>query len=274
MHLTVGTFNLWRSGEPWRYAAERNLVRGAVPGSAAVTMRPETGVWRRRLPLIAATLRQPALDLVGLQEVLAEDGDGAPAVEALAEQLDLNHAGAGQLAVLTPHPIRSSAAVPLAAAEAREEADGGYGSGCLLHAVVATPGGDTDFVVTHWSPRSSAARTGAAAALTDYVADLPNRRLIVVGDLNTVAPETPELIILGQGVRPLVDAWAEIHPDQPGYTMPSHDPVVRLDYVFVSPDLTPVSVRRIGDLPDPDGFYPSDHLGVVATVVAEPVRPV
>ena len=264
--LTVGTFNVWRFGEPWRYAAERNLVRGAVPGSAAVTMRPAEGVWARRLPLITAILRHADLDIIGLQEVLDEVG-GKPAGEELAERLGLNHAGQLDcpLAVLTPHEIRSWTTVPLSSPHARKEADQGYGTASAVHAVVATPGGDTNVVVTHWSPRSPSARTEAASALADYLATLPQARLVVVGDLNTVAKETPELAILGPR---LVDAWAAVHPERRGHTMPSHAPAVRLDYVFLSRDLTPTAVRLIGDEPDHDGFYPSDHLGVCATATA------
>jgi endonuclease/exonuclease/phosphatase family metal-dependent hydrolase len=267
VRLSVGTFNVWRIGEPWRYAAERDIVRGAVPGSAAVRMRPEAGVWSRRLPLIADTLEQAGFDIVGVQEVLDEGSGGVPAGETVAERLGLNHAGRAdcQLAILTPHEIRSWVVVPLSVGVARQEAERGYGSASILHAVVATPGGDTNFVVVHWSPRSAAARTGAADALVDYIAGLPERRLVVVGDLNTVALETPELTVLSQGPRPLIDAWAAIHADDPGHTMPSHDPVVRLDYVFLSHDLVPTEVRLLGDTPDHDGFYPSDHLGVIAT---------
>ncbi|MBM7791140.1 endonuclease/exonuclease/phosphatase family protein [Tenggerimyces flavus] len=264
--LTVGTFNVWRSGEPWRYALDRGIVRGAIPGSAAVTMRPERGVWSRRLPLIADALRKAEFDIVGLQEVLDEDG-GEPAGDALASRLGMSHAGEpdSQLAVLTPHRIRSWTTVSLSSTEAREEAKRGYGAARILHAVVATPGGDTNVVVAHWSPRSAAARIGAARALVDYLAGLPLERLVVVGDLNTVDRGTPELAILSQGARPLVDAWAAIHPDRPGPTMPSHDSVVRLDYVFLSRDLAPVEARLFGGAPDCDGFYPSDHLGVRAT---------
>ncbi|WP_161606080.1 endonuclease/exonuclease/phosphatase family protein [Microlunatus speluncae] len=268
MHLSVGTFNVWRIGEPWRYAADRNIVRGAVAGSAAVTMRPEGGVWRRRLPLIADVLGRAELDLVGLQEVADEGTGGGSAGEALSARLGMNCADQpdGRLAVLSPHKIRSSVAVALPTGEASKEAESGYGSASILHAVVATPGGDTNFVVAHWSPRSASARTGAARALVDYVARLAETRLVVVGDLNTVGPEAPELEVLRQGARPLIDAWPTIHPQLPGYTMPSHDPVVRLDYVFLSRDLVPVEVRLLGGTPDRDGFYASDHLGVQATV--------
>jgi endonuclease/exonuclease/phosphatase family metal-dependent hydrolase len=274
LRLTVGTFNVWRIGEPWRYALERGVVRGAVPGSAAVTMRPVGGVWSRRMPLIADTVRQADFDIVGLQEVLAEDG-GEPAGDALADRLGMNRAGKPDchLAVLTPHRIRSWTTVPLSSTEVRKEAERGYGAARILHAVVATPGGDTNFVVAHWSPRSASARTGAARALVDYLAGLPEDRLVVVGDLNTVAKKTPELTILSQGERPLVDAWAAVHPDHPGHTMPSHDAVVRLDYVFVSRDLPPVDARLLGGAPDSDGFYPSDHLGVSATAGGDPIRP-
>lgn len=272
VELTVGTFNVWRDGEPWRYAADRDIVRGAVPGSAAVTMRPEEGVWARRLPLIADTLARAELDIVGLQESLDEtSGVGDPVGETLAERLGMNYAGRPdcRFAVLTPHTIRSWANVPLSAVEARNEAKEGYGCAHLLHAVVATPGADTHFVVAHWSPRSSEARIGAARAVMDYIASLPERGLVVVGDLNTVDRETPELTILSERDPPLVDAWGAIHPDLPGFTMPSHDPAVRLDFVFLSRDLVASDVRLVGDEPDGDGFYPSDHLGIVATATRQ-----
>ncbi|WP_246322990.1 endonuclease/exonuclease/phosphatase family protein [Microlunatus parietis] len=233
-------------------------------------MRPPTGVWSRRLPLIVDTLRRAEFDLVGLQEISDESRGEDPVVETLADALGVNLARTpdGQLALLTPHRIRSSTVVPLTVGVARDEAVAGYGSASILHAVIAAPGGDTNFLVAHWTPRSASARIDAAQALIAYLSGLPYERLVVVGDLNTVAPEKPELALLGQGERQLVDAWAAVHPGHPGPTMPSHDPAVRLDYVFLSPDLRPVSTRRIGDRPDQDGFYPSDHLGVVATATA------
>jgi endonuclease/exonuclease/phosphatase family metal-dependent hydrolase len=275
MRISLGTFNVWRIGEPWRYAEERDVVRGAVPGSAAVSMRPPEGVWERRFPLIAGALEQAELDVVGLQEVSDETPTGGPLVDRLCARLRTRQAGdpATGLAVLTRHEVRSWSLVRMAAPETTAEADRGYGSDRVLHAVIAMPDGDLDFVVVHWSPGPHAARTAAADWLRTYVAGLPRRPLVIVGDLNTGGLDTPELSLLVKGPRPLVDAWSATRSAGTGCTMPSHGPAVRLDYVLVGQGLRPVDAGLIGDTPDADGFYPSDHLGVVATVDREACDP-
>jgi endonuclease/exonuclease/phosphatase family metal-dependent hydrolase len=48
-------------------------------------------------------------------------------------------------------------------------------------------------------------------------------------------------------------------------TMPSHDPAVTLDYIFVRN----VEVKRcwaVGSAADAMGYYPSDHLGLAASL--------
>lgn len=49
-------------------------------------------------------------------------------------------------------------------------------------------------------------------------------------------------------------------------TMPSHDPFLRLDYIFLGGGLISTACTRIGSEPDADGFYPSDHLGLLADI--------
>ena len=44
------------------------------------------------------------------------------------------------------------------------------------------------------------------------------------------------------------------------------EPVVRIDYLFLSPDLAAAGAIVLGGAPDPDGFYPSDHRGLAMTV--------
>jgi endonuclease/exonuclease/phosphatase family metal-dependent hydrolase len=51
--------------------------------------------------------------------------------------------------------------------------------------------------------------------------------------------------------------------------MPSHAPTARIDYILVGGGLRVLSAARLGDQSDGDGFYPSDHLGVVATLRAD-----
>jgi exodeoxyribonuclease-3 len=108
---------------------------------------------------------------------------------------------------------------------------------------------------------------------------------VLAGDFNTLAPgEELDLRRLPPRLRPLVwlsggrikwrtihtiveagyiDAFRARHPDDPGMTMPSWDPHVRLDYVFV-PQPFADRVAAIDVVRDPRASSASDHLPVVA----------
>ncbi len=62
----------------------------------------------------------------------------------------------------------------------------------------------------------------------------------------------------------LLDARREANPGNGGPTMPSEAPVIRTDYILVGDGLAVVRASRLGHRPNADGFYPSDHRGVVA----------
>jgi exodeoxyribonuclease-3 len=108
---------------------------------------------------------------------------------------------------------------------------------------------------------------------------------VLAGDFNTLAPgEELDLRRLPPRLRPLVwlsggrikwrtihtiveagyiDAFRARHPDDPGMTMPSWDPHVRLDYVFV-PQPFADRIGAIDVVRDPRASSASDHLPVVA----------
>jgi exodeoxyribonuclease III len=108
---------------------------------------------------------------------------------------------------------------------------------------------------------------------------------VLAGDFNTLAPgEELDLRRLPPRLRPLVwlsggrikwrtihtiveagyiDAFRARHPDDPGMTMPSWDPHVRLDYVFV-PQPFADRIAAIDVVRDPRASSASDHLPVVA----------
>jgi len=108
---------------------------------------------------------------------------------------------------------------------------------------------------------------------------------VLAGDFNTLAPgEELDLRRLPPRLRPLVwlsggrikwrtihtiveagyiDAFRARHPDDPGMTMPSWDPHVRLDYVFV-PQPFADRIAAIDVVRDPRASAASDHLPVVA----------
>jgi endonuclease/exonuclease/phosphatase family metal-dependent hydrolase len=271
--MVVATYNLWGWGEPWTYTAERGESRGAVPGSLAATLRLPEGLWPRRRKLIARALQVVQPDLVGLQEVACDPTAGISQAEQLAHDLGLACAyePAAGLAVLSRCPIRRWEALSLRS--------GGSDSQAALRAEIEHLEGDLELRVVHLttrgdgpsfaaSPRKEAAQLAAVEALLASLDALPAGRAVIgLGDFNN-EPDSVTLRAMtrGTGKRALRDAWRAANPTDPGLTMPSQAPAVRLDYLLVSPHLAVEHALRFGQEPDADGFYPSDHLGVAATL--------
>jgi endonuclease/exonuclease/phosphatase family metal-dependent hydrolase len=279
--ITVATFNAWGFGEPWRYTVERGQVRGAAPGSPATMMRPPGGVWPRRRQLIERALAAVEPEVIGLQEIKRhpDSSGGGSQVQQLASDLGYSFVflPISELAFLTRNPIREWREVPLPLV-GQDEPTGGASS--ALHGKIESTVGSLDLIVAHLTPRSEAQQLATARFLRDYVAGLPSDRTpILVGDLNA-RPESETVRALtapgdpGQSGGPtgLRDAWAEVHGDDDGATMPSHRPLsptdrpARIDYVLVGPGPKIVRAVLLGTVPDADGFFASDHLGVAATL--------
>jgi endonuclease/exonuclease/phosphatase family metal-dependent hydrolase len=273
--MVVATWNLWGFGEPWRYMAGRGIVRGAVPGSPAVTLRLPAGAWQVRRPLVSQALAGVRPDLVGLQEVSLVPATGTSQADQIAADLGLHclfrpvtttdYDGgsiAAGLAVLSRFPIAECQEVPLPMPEGTQQ--------YALHVVVAGPAGALDALIVHLTPRSEAAQVAAVHRLRSFLRALPEERpCLLMGDFNC-APGSQALEALAEAregePKALRDAWQVVHPADAGPTMPSEGPVVRLDYLFMSPTLAVERAERIGGQPDADGFYPSDHLGVAVTL--------
>jgi len=115
--------------------------------------------------------------------------------------------------------------------------------------------------------------------------DLHRERFhVLAGDFNTIAPGDPfEVSQLPMRYRPLmwlsggsvrwrtiqtvldagyVDAFKSLHPQDPGLTLPSAAPHIRLDYVFVPKD-DAGRVQSCAVVRDPAAIGASDHLPVV-----------
>jgi endonuclease/exonuclease/phosphatase family metal-dependent hydrolase len=104
-------------------------------------------------------------------------------------------------------------------------------------------------------------RVQQLTTIAQYLKELPERPVALVGDLNTVDTDKPELDILRRAG--MYDTWGSVGGGS-GATMPSHEPISRLDYIWLGPGLDPQDAELIGADPDHDGYYPSDHLGVLA----------
>ncbi|KNC53828.1 endonuclease/exonuclease/phosphatase family protein [Thecamonas trahens ATCC 50062] len=116
---------------------------------------------------------------------------------------------------------------------------------------------------------------------------------LFMGDTNMQHPDEDALI----DKYPFADAWPTLWPDNPGYTVdakssamagkPVHSRTLRLDRIFSSEGLHPVSMTRLGTSPIPivkqEGFclekkipddvdiYPSDHYGILAVLALAPI---
>ena len=110
---------------------------------------------------------------------------------------------------------------------------------------------------------------------------------VLAGDFNTLAPNEPlQVSRLPLRLRPLVwlgggrirwrtiqtvldagyaDAYRQVHPDATGWTMPTWDPHVRLDYVFVPQEFAD-RILSCDVVASKDAAAASDHFPVVADI--------
>jgi endonuclease/exonuclease/phosphatase family metal-dependent hydrolase len=105
--------------------------------------------------------------------------------------------------------------------------------------------------------------------------------VILVGDFNSdaAAGGTAYSLLLNGG---LTDVWSSLKPNSSGFTWPLSggtpsvilNPSKRLDLVLARGAISfsdiDVVGEEIADLTTPSGFRPSDHAGLVATLVLEP----
>ncbi len=226
--------------------------------------------WEARLPVIVDGVVAAAPDVIGLEEVCLEPG-GRDALEALVAALDargvsplasartVTHrawdAYDEGLAILSRHPIGEVhvAALPPGAIPRK-----------VLVARIERDGESVVFATTHLDHQDAAVRARQASAASSAVAAVASAGpRVLVGDLN----EGP-----GGGVTSALaadawtDAWATVHPGDPGPTFPAANPTARIDYVWSAGGLAPQAIERTFALPVA-GVRASDHLGLRAVLV-------
>jgi len=119
-------------------------------------------------------------------------------------------------------------------------------------------------------------RLGQVEELLELLEPLEGR-VLLSGDLNAVPESAPIQRILSAGFR---DLFALTHPGETGITWDNQNPFIqshsvrfpdrRIDYLFlhekVLKTLTPIEVQVVCQTPTPEGLYPSDHYGVLASL--------
>jgi endonuclease/exonuclease/phosphatase family metal-dependent hydrolase len=96
-----------------------------------------------------------------------------------------------------------------------------------------------------------------------------NRLVLLVGDMNAT-PDHPALQLLRDAGY--VDLWDKLHPnpitqEDLGFTFPSDKPIKRIDFGWANKLLADYvcNITIIGNTPNPDGTYASDHYGLQFT---------
>jgi endonuclease/exonuclease/phosphatase family metal-dependent hydrolase len=129
------------------------------------------------------------------------------------------------------------------------------GRGFIFAAVDVGNGEQLSLINTHFHHKEedSLERTMQAQAVVNYWRERPFT--LIMGDLNAEATEPEIRMIQDKGFLDVLDETNVI----PGYTNDAINPSRRIDYIFVTPDLTPLTATVP---PEPA----SDHLPVVTEI--------
>lgn len=270
--FTPSVAHSWQPGHGWRPAPN---PQPAAPGR--LRLLTWNTLWdrydsdridtARRRPLLLAALQAADADVIALQEVepelLAQLRDAPWVRAAYTLNAAPDTAAPGGLVLLSRLPVREAGSHRLAPHKA------------AVAIVVDTAAGPLAVAATHLSSDHSTDGAGRrqdeltrlAEGLADIAADL-----VLLGDFNDdgAAPTA----MLGMD-----DAWTQAHG--PGDTTPTFDPVVnplaavsslsgvarRLDRVLLRGSASVTAAALVGDRPEPDGLFPSDHYGVVVDLI-------
>jgi endonuclease/exonuclease/phosphatase family metal-dependent hydrolase len=229
--------------------------------------------WEERLPLLLADTAALRPDLLGLQEVVYPMQQDRLLAAGTPDDYAIHRGWAGRPEYGNSLLVRA----PLAIAGGVERLDLGHARAAHRVSVPLPDGPILQVAVTHLHHRvpDAAIRDEQAAALVSWLHDAPDAAAqIVVGDFNADPTEPAYGRMVAAGFR---SAFAEANGSEPAVTWPSGlqapamdtdgDPSC-LDYVWLRGAARAVNARLWADRPavDDPTLYPSDHLGVVATV--------
>lgn len=228
--------------------------------------------WEERLPLLLADTAALRPDLLGLQEVVYPMQQDRLLAAGTADEYAIHRGWAGRPEYGNSLLVR----MPLAAGGV-ERLDLGHRRAAHRVAVTLPDGASLLVAVTHLHHRvpDAALRDEQTAALVAWLDAAPaSDAQIVMGDFNADPGEPAYGRMVGAAFR---SAYAEVNGGEPVVTWPSGlqapamdtdgDPSC-LDYIWLRGGARAVHARLWADRPAADDptLYPSDHLGVVATV--------
>ena len=255
---------------------------------ATINLRNRADRWLKRRHLLVAQLVDAAPDLISLQEVSFPIGQG----RWLRNQINVRISGDSKrpyrliqkrknhlingyhegIGILTRLPVLYHSSLSL-----------GYGGRIALRVNVQLPTRQTvDFVATHLHAvaHDRQARLEQVIKLTGWLHDTRRVPLqIVAGDFNEI-PKGLAIEYMKQSFRSVYEVrhgheplatfpTALVQPKRPYDGAPGLGWAGCLDYIFISPAVKKVEQAAIFcDQPDEadDTLYPSDHVGLIATL--------
>ena len=130
----------------------------------------------------------------------------------------------------------------------------------MVHAVIQVNDSyKLDVFVTHLShiyeDKSNPDRVKQVEFIMDKIKSAKNP-VLLMGDFNSL-PDWPEITTVTD--HGFIDAWAWTNPSNDTATWPANDPEIHIDYIFVSPSITPLSTVIYSTLI-------SDHLPLASTL--------
>jgi endonuclease/exonuclease/phosphatase family metal-dependent hydrolase len=117
---------------------------------------------------------------------------------------------------------------------------------------------------THFSNEKTNLRSniGEVMSYTERFAGYP---LILLGDMNATPQNENIHKLTMQG---FIDVWNKLNSENDGFTYPSSKPAKRIDHCWANESFANKikSIKLIGNKPNKDGIFPSDHLGLVVEI--------
>jgi endonuclease/exonuclease/phosphatase family metal-dependent hydrolase len=221
------------------------------------------GPWSVRRKLIADAIRETEPDIVAMQAVGRDVQTETDQVTELAGFLSgyeprfepIN--GEQGMGFLSRLPITQTHKRELTRRSGHEDEF----DRIVLHAAVESPIGSLSLFNAHFSWVDEQASDNVDEAL--HFLDSFGGPRILVGDFNQTS-DKPSIRILNK--NGWTDSYAELFPSDEGFTFEAGDPSIRIDYAFVSKELS----DRIDGVEvienSADGARMSNHFGVLLSI--------
>jgi endonuclease/exonuclease/phosphatase family metal-dependent hydrolase len=230
------------------------------------------GPWSERKEKILETVHNKGPDIIALQ-ALKKDPElysGQDQAVQLSEKLNdypfvvfypaIKHPDGKQdgSGFISRHPIIESQALPLTTLPGLEDSS----QRVVLNALFQTPLGDLRIFNAHFSWVEEQADKNLDETIP-YSQSF-SEPAILTGDMNSV-PDSKLVRRLQQSGW--IDAWEELNPGQDGFTFEAGEPNIRIDYIWVRPELKQAlnKIELVSEMQAGNDVHLSDHLGLMAS---------